>query len=195
MWEGPATMGGATPGEVALGCIRKVTKPSGQRSPHRPCSTSCLRVPSLTPSVMEGDLKVVRWNTSFLTQAAFGGGVYPSNRNQTKIVWFQERPFWTTSLFSGLTRIPQRGWISLVLLVGFWVVSVSYCGGCALVIHMQAVCEWVLILRGVYKRVDVCVIGSSGFVLLSSSGTDFYSDSLRWDSHSHGWGSNGSPCY
>lgn len=54
MWEGPATMGGATPGEVALGCIRKVTKPSGQRSPHRPCSTS------LTPSVMEDDLRVVR---------------------------------------------------------------------------------------------------------------------------------------
>lgn len=36
MWEGPATMGGATPGEVALGCIRKVTKPSGQRSPPLP---------------------------------------------------------------------------------------------------------------------------------------------------------------
>lgn len=53
-------MGGATPGEVALGGIRKVTKPSGQRSPHRPCSTSCLQVPSLPPSVMEGDLRVVR---------------------------------------------------------------------------------------------------------------------------------------
>lgn len=98
---------------------------------------------------MERDLRVIRGNEpSFPTQAAFGHGVYPSNRNQMKTACFRDA---SVLYYSAAFRANSNPtvWISLILLTGFWI-GPSFPTVKGALRSLLCMCERVLVLWGVY---------------------------------------------